>query len=240
LPSIDRNHGSAYSARLKLGLIAAAVCMASTPCLFAPPTASARSCGRVGGVKIHAYNLSCRKARSIFGSQPPKGWTAGNLDVAGGVAFYCHADDEEAVIKAINKHTGRVRPRRLHGAPLVIASEPYGDGLRRIQTAPSHAREMRALHYRSCVSSEPALAMVAFLHHVSLRTACRVTKRIVSHPWPESDRVKITRWCWNDLGKVSSFEGWNVKVRGFDGPATLRRGGRWFAFLGQEFPISCV
>jgi hypothetical protein len=94
--------------------------------------------------------------------------------------------------------------------------------------------------YRSCVPSEPALALVAELHRVSFRAACRVTRRLVSQAWPESDRVKITRWCWDDLGKVSSFEGWNVKIRGFDGPATLSRGGRWFAFLGQEFPISCV
>ena len=99
---------------------------------------------------------------------------------------------------------------------------------------------MRTLRYRSCVASEPALAMVADLHHVSFRTACRVTKKIATYPWPESDRTKITRWCWDDLGKVSSFDGWNVTVRGFDGPATLSRGGRWFAFQGQEFPISCV
>jgi hypothetical protein len=101
-------------------------------------------------------------------------------------------------------------------------------------------REMQTLLYRSCVASEPALAMVADLHRVSFRTACRITRKIASHPWPESDRIKITRWCWNDLGRVRSFDGWNVKVRGFQGPATLSRHGRWFAFMGQEFPISCV
>ena len=94
--------------------------------------------------------------------------------------------------------------------------------------------------YRSCVAKEPALAEVGSLHGVTFRTACRITKKLATHTWPESDRTKITKWCWDDLGKVRSFDGWNVKIRGFDGPATLSRGGRWFAFLGQEFPISCV
>lgn len=238
MPSTDQIQGGARSARLTLGLITALICLASTIGLGIPPAASAHSCGRVSGVKIHAYNLSCRKARSIFGGQPPKGWTAGNIDVAGGLAFYCHTVDEETVTKAIDPHTGRVHPRRLYGAPLVIAAESYGDDLRPVRA--TQDRELRTLHYRSCVASEPALAMVADLHRVSFRTACRVTKKIASHPWPQSDRIKITRWCWDDLGKVRSFDGWNVKVRGFQGPATLSRRGRWFAFMGQEFPISCV
>ena len=221
-------------------LISVAVCLAATCVLGVPSTASAHSCRRADGVKVHAYNLSCRKALSIYGGQPPKGWTAGNVDVAGGLAFYCHRVDEETVIKAIDRRTGRVRARRLHGAPLIVAVEPYGEDRRPIQAAPLRAREMRTLRYRSCVAGEPALAMVADLHRVSFRTACRVTKKIASYPWPESDRVKITRWCWDDLGRVSSFDGWNLKVRGVEGPATLSRRGRWFAFQGQEFPISCV
>lgn len=98
----------------------------------------------------------------------------------------------------------------------------------------------KAAEYRSCVAAEPALAMVADLHRVNFKTACRLTKKIASYPWPESDRVKITKWCWNRIGGVTAFDGWNVKVRGIHGPATLSRGGRWFAFQGQEFPISCV
>lgn len=217
-----------------------ALTLVTTVGLGAPSAASAHSCGRVGGVKIHAYNLSCRKARSIFGGQPPKGWTAANIDVGGGLAFYTLAADEEIVTKAIDRRTGRVRVRRLHGAPLIIGAVAYGEGRRPIRTTPLLDRATRTIHYRSCVASEPALAMVADLHRVSFRTACRITKKIASYPWPESDRIKITRLCWNDLGKVPSFDGWNVKVRGFDGPATLSRGGRWFAFQGQEFPISCV
>jgi len=218
----------------------AVVCLAATFTLGTPSIASAHSCGRANGVRIHAYNLSCRKARSIFGGQPPKGWTAANVDIAGGLAFYCRTVDEEAVTKAIDRHTGRVHTRRLHGAPMVLAAEPYGEDRILTQTMHLQTREMRTPDYRSCVPSEPALAMVADLHRVSFRTACRVTKKIGSHPWPESDRVKITKWCWNDLGRVPTFDGWNVKVRGFDGPATLSRNGRWFAFQGQEFPISCV
>lgn len=93
--------------------------------------------------------------------------------------------------------------------------------------------------YRSCVPREPALAMIFTLHRVSFRTACRVTKRIVSYPWPESDMTPVGKWCVNRLGKVHEFEGWNVKVRGFK-PAVLSRHGHWFTFLGQEFPIGCV
>lgn len=122
--------------RLKLALISAVVWLAAAIALGAPPAASAHPCGRVNGVKIQAYNLSCRKARSIFGGQPPKGWTAANVDVAGGLTFYCHTSDEEKVTDAIDRRTGRVRARRLHGAPLIIGAVPYGDGRRPIHTAP--------------------------------------------------------------------------------------------------------
>jgi hypothetical protein len=81
----------------------------------------------VDGVKLHAYNLKCPKARSIFGGQPPKGWIGANIDVAGGLALYCLAVDEETVIDAIDSRTGRVNVRRLHGAPLVVARVPYGE-----------------------------------------------------------------------------------------------------------------
>lgn len=223
--------------RIVVGLSALWVVVVSAP---APAsTARGHSCGMVDGVVVQAYNLSCGKARSIFGGQPPRGWTAGNLDVAGGLAFYCRSADEEKVTGAINQRTGRVRARRLHGAPLVIAAEPYGES-RTLHAPAFEDRAMRTPRYRSCVAGEPALAMVGDLHHVSFRTACRLTKRIATYPWPESDRIKITRWCWNDLGRVRSFEDWNVTVRGVAGPATLSRGGRWFAFQGQEFPISCI
>jgi hypothetical protein len=106
-------------------------------------------------------------------------------------------------------------------------------------TRPSQNREMRTLHYRSCVPSEPARAMVASLHRVGFKTACRVTKKIVSYAWPESDATPVGKWCFNWLGKVHEFEGWAVKVPNH-GPAILSRPGRWFAFLGQEFPIGCT
>jgi hypothetical protein len=102
-------------------------CLAAVTAFGAAPTASAHTCGRVAGTKVHAYNLSCARARSIYGGQPPKGWTAGNVDVAGGLAFYCRAADEEVVDDAIDKRTGRVRVSRLHGVPLIIAAVPYGD-----------------------------------------------------------------------------------------------------------------
>jgi hypothetical protein len=103
------------------------------------------------------------------------------------------------------------------------------------------AQDMRTPHFRSCIPKEPALATVASLHRVSFRTACRITEKLVSYPWPESDMTHEGRWCFNWLGKVRQFEGWNLKVPKLNqGPATLSRGKRWFAFLGQEFPIGCV
>jgi hypothetical protein len=95
--------------------------------LGAAPAASAHACGRKDGTKIQAYNLSCRKARSVYGGQPPKGWFAGNLDIAGGLLIYCHAADQETVVNAIDVNSGRVHPRELHGAPLVIARVAYGE-----------------------------------------------------------------------------------------------------------------
>jgi hypothetical protein len=113
--------------RLKVILGLAAFCLAVTMVLGAAPVASAHTCGRVEGVKIHAYNLGCTRTRSIYGRQPPKGWTAANIDVAGGLAFYCRVADEEVVEEAIDVHTGRVRVGRLHGAPLIVAAVPYGE-----------------------------------------------------------------------------------------------------------------
>jgi hypothetical protein len=98
----------------------------------------------------------------------------------------------------------------------------------------------RSPDYRRCGSDRTVLAEVADLHRVSVRAACRVTKKLVSRVWPVSGWVKITPYCSNDLGHVHRFDGWNVKVRGFKYPATLSRHGRWFAFVGEEFPISCV
>jgi hypothetical protein len=106
-------------------------------------------------------------------------------------------------------------------------------------TSPSPNREMRTLRYRSCRSSEPAGARVASLHHVSFKTACRVTRKIISYVWPESDWTPVGKYCFNRLGKVHEFEGWVVKAPDH-GPTILSRRGRWFAFQGQEFPIGCV
>lgn len=123
-------------------LAALVCCLVAAVALGAPSSASAHACGRADGVKFQAYNLSCRKARSIFGGQPPKGWTAGNVDVAGGLVFYCHAVDQETVTKAIDRRTGRVRARRLHGAPLIIAAEPYGED-RRLDGRRSSSRQLQ-------------------------------------------------------------------------------------------------
>jgi hypothetical protein len=112
---------------MKVSLGLSAFCLAATTAFTAAPVASAHNCGRVQGVKVHAYNLGCRRARSIYGGQPPTGWTAANVDVAGGLAFYCRAADEETVDEAINPRTGRVHVGRLHGAPLIIAAVPYGE-----------------------------------------------------------------------------------------------------------------
>lgn len=112
--------------KVKLGL--SAICLTVTMALVAAPSASAHVCGRVEGVvKLHAYNIGCPGARSIYGGQPPRGWTAANVDVAGGLAFYCRAADEEVVDDAIDPRTGRVHVGRLHGAPLIIAAVPYGE-----------------------------------------------------------------------------------------------------------------
>jgi hypothetical protein len=113
--------------RLRAALGSSVLGIAAAIAIGAPPTAAAHPCGRVEGVKIQAYNLGCPKARSIFGGQPPSGWTAANVDVAGGLAFYCHGVDEETVERAIDRRTGRVHVRRLRGAPLIIAAVPYGE-----------------------------------------------------------------------------------------------------------------
>jgi hypothetical protein len=117
--------GPRVRSKVILGL--SAFCLAAATAFGGAPAASAHTCGRVAGMKVHAYNLSCARARSIYGGQPPKGWTAGNIDVAGGLAFYCRAADEEVVDEAIDPRTGRVRVGRLHGAPLIIAAVPYGE-----------------------------------------------------------------------------------------------------------------
>jgi len=111
--------------RMKVAFGLSAFCLAVTTAFGAAPAASAHACGRVEGVKIHAFNLGCIRARSIYGGQPPEGWIAANVDVAGGLAFYCRAADEEAVDEAIDPRTGRVRVGRLHGAPLIIAAVQY-------------------------------------------------------------------------------------------------------------------
>ena len=113
--------------RLKPALSLVIVAIVAFASLLAPAAASAHGCGRIDGTKIRAYNLGCRKARSIYGRQPPKGWTATNVDVAGGLAFYCRVTDEHAVDRAIDRRTGRVHVRRLHGAPLIIARVRYGE-----------------------------------------------------------------------------------------------------------------
>jgi hypothetical protein len=109
-----------------------------------------------------------------------------------------------------------------------------------LAAASSGAGSTPSPNYRRCGSDRTVLAEVADLHRVSFRAACKVTKKLASQVWPVSGWVKITRYCSNDLGHVHRFEGWNVKVRGFKRPATLSRDGRWFAFIGEEFPISCV
>jgi hypothetical protein len=89
--------------------------------------ASARGCGRISGTKVQAYNLGCREARSIFEGPLPTGWMGANADIAGGIVFYCHAVDQETVAAAIDWRSGRVHPRQLRGAPLVLAKVPYGE-----------------------------------------------------------------------------------------------------------------
>ena len=111
--------------KVKLGL--SAFCLAVTMVFSTAPAASAHTCGRIEGVKLHAYNLGCARARSIYGGQPPKGWTAANVDIAGGLAFYCRVADQEVVDDAIDRRSGRVHVGRLRGAPLIIAAVPYGE-----------------------------------------------------------------------------------------------------------------
>jgi hypothetical protein len=112
---------------MKVKLWLAAFCLAVTMLASTAPAAYAHTCGRVEGVKLHAYNLGCARARAIYGGQPPRGWTAANVDIAGGLAFYCRAADQEVVDDDIDRRTGRVHVGRLHGAPLVIAAVPYGE-----------------------------------------------------------------------------------------------------------------
>jgi cell wall-associated NlpC family hydrolase len=93
--------------------------------------------------------------------------------------------------------------------------------------------------YRLCrpQGAEP-LAWVADLHRVPRRTACRVARKIIEYPWPESGLHTFDQSCGNWLWNVHHFDGWNVKVPDHGLPR-LSRGQAWFSFQGEDFPVGC-
>jgi hypothetical protein len=114
-----------------------------------------------------------------------------------------------------------------------VASSPTMDG----GSATAYRWHLPA--YRLCGPKgvEP-LAWVADLHRVSRRTACRVARKIIEYPWPESDLRHFDQICGNRLAKVHRFDGWNVKVPDHGLPR-LSRDGAWFSFQGEDFPVGC-
>jgi cell wall-associated NlpC family hydrolase/uncharacterized protein YbaR (Trm112 family) len=93
--------------------------------------------------------------------------------------------------------------------------------------------------YRLCGPQgvEP-LAWVADLHRVPRRTACRVARKIIEHPWPESGLHSFDQDCGNWLWNVHHFGGWNVTVPDHGLPR-ISRGRAWFSFQGEDFPVGC-
>lgn len=94
--------------------------------------------------------------------------------------------------------------------------------------------------YRACDSKRPALAMVADLRHVTMRTACRLTRKIQKHIPPTNSGNKISPYCWNPFLHVHRFHGWHVRVPNSGAAPTMSRGNASFAFRYQDGPLVCV
>jgi cell wall-associated NlpC family hydrolase len=136
------------------------------------------------------------------------------------------------------KAHGRARARGGTAIDRVIVS---GSRLLRERASAPSATPLRwqLPDYRLCgpKGAEP-LAWVADLHHVARRTACRVARKIIEYPWPESGLHRFDQYCANWLRNVHQFDGWNVKVPDHGLPR-ISRGRAWFSFQGEDFPVGC-
>ena len=107
-------------------LIVAASTSASA---FARP--AQRYCGRVQGIPVTAYNVSCARAVRIWraaagrDTKLPPGWTGANIDRAGGEALLFPAHDFSRVVRAEARRGLDVV--RLGSVPVVLAMVPYGE-----------------------------------------------------------------------------------------------------------------
>ncbi len=135
--------------------------------------------------------------------------------------------------KAHHRARRNRRSRAASCRPVVGASaRPTG----RPATASSRWR-LPDYRIRGPKGAEP-LARVADLHHVARRIACRVARKIIEYPWPESDWDQLNLACRNSPARVHRFDGWNVKVSDHGLPR-LSRGGAWLSFQGEDFPVGC-
>ena len=91
--------------------------------------ASRRSCGRISGTRIIAFNLKCQRARSIWKGNWPPGWTGGNFDQMGGIAAFYPEAKSDRVVRSFGQR--QVNRKKLGSVPLVFGRVPYeSHGLR--------------------------------------------------------------------------------------------------------------
>lgn len=95
-------------------------------------------------------------------------------------------------------------------------------------------------NFVGCNPELPALAMVANLHRVTMKTACRLTSALQRHA-PATDPGSITpdHPCTNPFAHMHRFRGWRVRIleRGY---GVMRRGRSSFAFQWQDGPLACL
>jgi hypothetical protein len=105
-------------------------------------------------------------------------------------------------------------------------------------SAPS-ARAAAYPDFVGCNPELPALAMVANLHHVTMRTACRLTFAIEKHAPPNPPLSPDGPPCVNPFAHMHRFRGWRVRIlnRGY---GIMRRGRANFAFQYQDGPLACI
>jgi hypothetical protein len=137
LSVIDRGGGSYHpkqAGQNAMGTLAAEVItrLHLSPVRSGAPQ-NPKSCARLNGLPVLAYNISCSMAAAVI-RQLPAGWTGANNDtpighgLPDGIAFLYPAQDSAEVLAAHTSSTGApFSTAKLHGAPVVWFAEPYGE-----------------------------------------------------------------------------------------------------------------
>lgn len=81
-------------------------------------------CGRIDGVIITGYNMSCRRTRSVWQNLPDN-WSGANLDVDGGFAYVCPSKYADRVAEA--RRGRKFSLSALDGVPVASGNVPYGE-----------------------------------------------------------------------------------------------------------------